>query len=75
MMQAVMVGQDGMWVQLPLGVAGLCNVKPLPLPVIGSFGKRTFWPRSAGEVVDRSTAALHLFPVDHLRLHTEGLEP
>ena len=59
----------------PLGAAGLRNVKALPMPVIGSFGKRAFWPRSAGELADRSTAALHLFPVDYLRLHAEGLEP
>ena len=75
MMQAVTVDRRECGCSYPLGVAGRRNVKPLPLSVIGSFGKITFWPTSAGELADRSTAALHVFLIDYLRLHTEGLEP
>ena len=56
-------------------VAGLCNIKPLSLPLIGSFDKRAFWPRSVGELANYSTAALNLFSVDYLWFHTKGLDP
>ena len=59
----------------PLGAAGLRNVKPLSLPLIGIFGEGAFWPGSVGKLVYYGTAALHLFPVDYLWLHTKGLEP
>ena len=75
MMQAVTVDRRECGCSYPLSAAGLRNVKPLPLPVIGSFSKRAFWARSVGELADYSTAALHLFPVDYLWFHTEGLEP
>ena len=56
----------------PLG--GFHNVKPLSLPLVGSFGERAFWAGSVGKLAYYSTAALRLFPVDYLRLHTKGLE-
>ena len=59
----------------PLGTAGFCDVKPLPLPLVGSFGERAFWLESIGKLAHYSTAALRLFPIDHLWLHTKGLEP
>ena len=49
--------------------------KPLPLPLVGGFGERAFWPESIGKLAHYSTAALRLFPIDHLGLHIEGLEP
>ena len=54
---------------------GLHDVKPLLLPLVGSFGERAFWPESVGKLAYHNTATLRLFPVNYLRLHTEGLDP
>ena len=54
---------------------GFCDVKPLPLPLVGSFGEGALGPGSIGQLAHCSTSTLRLFPVDYLRLHTKGLEP
>ena len=50
------------------------DVKPLSLPLVGSFCEGAFWPESVGKLAYYSTAALRLFPVGYLRFHTKGLE-
>ena len=59
----------------PLGTTGFHDVKPLSLPLVGSFGERDFWPGSVGKLAYYGIGALRLFHADYLRLHTKGLEP
>ena len=59
----------------PLGTMGFCDVEPLPLPLVGSFGERAFWPESVGKLAYYIAATLSMFPIDYLWLHTKGLEP
>ena len=75
MMQAVTVDRRECGCSYPLSAAGLRNVKPLPLPVIGSFREGAPWPKSIGELAHHSTATLCWLHVDYLRLHIKGLEP
>ena len=59
----------------PPSTTGFGDVEPLPLPQVGSSRKGALWPSSIGELARHSTAALHLFPINYLRLHIKGLEP